>query len=767
MNKRIFVSLIAFLLYVVTYAAIGDWRLHTSYYAANYCQIVKDRIFVLSNGSLYSYNYDDGEIRTYDKINTLSDTDISFISYCSKEDVLVILYKNANIDLLYSNDDVYNISDFKNSSIKNKNINNISIVDGYAYLSTNFGIVELDIVNKEFKNTFTLNKKVFDSYRFNGYIYTGTDAGLYRGKVTDNLLDISFWTKIEDYKVTDIQEYNNNLYYIVENSGVYNIDNNTPITESQVLGNSKEKSVISAPQYLYRNEGKLYAGSNNELVIFENSNKAVKYTLDGNSHYILSNGNTLWNCKGNQGLVKCSIKNSKITEENEGIVPNSPIRNYCEYMKFNGNKLLVAGGTLNPYDTQFYDGTLITYDSKSDYWTNFQEEEVKEQTPVHYKNMCCIVEDPNEEGHYFASSFGQGLYEFRNGEFIELHDSLSWSVNNLPNYIRIPRLKYDSKGNLWLVNTGTKNIVKVIKSDGSFQSLYYNLIEKKPTMVDILFDSRGWLWLSSLQSPAGIFCAKLNGTPFDTSDDKTNAWYSKFTNQDGTSYEIVNVYSIAEDRDGEIWLGTSSGLFVIKNPEIFFDDGVFTQIKIPRNDASGLADYLLNGVHIQSICIDGANRKWIGTANNGIYLVSADGEENIHHFTVENSPLPSNTITSIAINDNSGEVFIGTSKGIVSYMSDATEPEEELRKGSVHAYPNPVKPDYSGDIHIVGLTFNCNVKIVNGAGLLIYEGISNGGEFVWDGRDYKGKRVASGIYYVLAADENGKEGVATKIMVVR
>lgn len=167
------------------------------------------------------------------------------------------------------------------------------------------------------------------------------------------------------------------------------------------------------------------------------------------------------------------------------------------------------------------------------------------------------------------------------------------------------------------------------------------------------------------------------------------------------------------------------------------------------------------------IHVDGANRKWIGTRNNGIYLLSEDGQETIHHFTMDNSPLPSNGIVSIAINDESGEVFIGTYNGIVSFMGNATKPETELDENKVHAFPNPVRADYSGDISIIGLTFNCDVKIVDAAGFLIYEGVSNGGEFVWDGRNSKGEKVASGVYYVLAADEEGNEGVATKILIVR
>ena len=175
----------------------------------------------------------------------------------------------------------------------------------------------------------------------------------------------------------------------------------------------------------------------------------------------------------------------------------------------------------------------------------------------------------------------------------------------------------------------------------------------------------------------------------------------------------------------------------------------------------------MSGVYIKDIEIDGAGRKWIGTNNNGIYLVSADGQETIHHFTTDNSPLPSDCIESIAINNVSGDVFIGTDKGIASYKGDATVAAESLEKGNVYAFPNPVTADYSGNISVVGLTQGCVVKIVDAAGYLINEGESNGGMYSWNGRNQRGEKVASGVYYVLAYDSEGREGVAAKILITR
>lgn len=799
MIKKLFLSFAVFFLLATQstlHAAIGEWRLHNSYHNATYCQKVKDRIYVLSNGALYSYNYEDEEIRTYDKIDTLSDGEISFISYCSSVDALVIIYKNLNIDLLYSDETVYNISDFKNSNITNKIINNISIIDDIAYLSTNFGIVELDLKKKEFNKTYNINKEVLCCYNYNNYIYAGTTEGLYIGNTSDNLLDNKNWSKIEDYKVLNFEEFDGDLYYLVEKSGIYVIDNekNKIAVEKQEENKTENSDNIieyngkitiksdlllstnkaNTPVYLYEKSNKLYAGTSSNLIIFDSKDNYKKYSLDGKSKFILADGNTLWNCKGYSGFVKSSLNDGKIVDEEEAINPNSPVRNYCEYMKFEGNKLLVAGGTLNYYDITFYDATLMTYDYENDYWTNFKEEGIKESTNTPYRNMSCIVEDPLEPGHYFASSFGHGLYEYRDGEFIKHYNHTNSDIESvLPNnqsaknYVRVCRLQYDKDGNLWIINTQVKDIVKVLKRDGTWLSLKYDLISEKPTMVEMLFDSRGWLWISSLRAPGGLFCAKMNNTPLDTSDDETKMWNDHIKNQDGINYDINYLNDIKEDRNGIIWVATDAGLFIIENPKVFFEDGIFKQIKIPRNDGSGLADYLLNNVNIQVIHVDGANRKWIGTRNNGIYLLSEDGQETIHHFTMDNSPLPSNGIVSIAINDESGEVFIGTYNGIVSFMGNATKPETELDENKVHAFPNPVRADYSGDISIIGLTFNCDVKIVDAAGFLIYEGVSNGGEFVWDGRNSKGEKVASGVYYVLAADEEGNEGVATKILIVR
>ena len=260
----------------------------------------------------------------------------------------------------------------------------------------------------------------------------------------------------------------------------------------------------------------------------------------------------------------------------------------------------------------------------------------------------------------------------------------------------------------------------------------------------------------------------MNGTLEDTSDDRVRVFDEKFIDQDGGSVEVYYINDIAEDHNGDIWVMTDKGPYVLYNTEeVFKDNYHFTKIKVPRNDGTNYADYLLDGAYTTCIEIDAANRKWIGTLSNGIYLISADGLEEIHHFTKDNTPLPSNVIESLALHHKSGELFVGTDKGLVSYMSDATRPEESYEEEKVYAYPNPVTPDYDGLITVVGLKANSHVKIINTAGRLVAEGTSLGGSFTWNGRTPQGQRVATGVYYVLGSDEEGNEGIVTKVLFIK
>jgi ligand-binding sensor domain-containing protein len=254
----------------------------------------------------------------------------------------------------------------------------------------------------------------------------------------------------------------------------------------------------------------------------------------------------------------------------------------------------------------------------------------------------------------------------------------------------------------------------------------------------------------------------------DNNDDDISCYRYEFVNQDGVSYVPQGVQTIAEDHDGKIWMGTNTGLFVIDNPDDWFnDDFRVTQVKVPRNDGTNLADYLLYGLPVVSIAVDGVNRKWIGTEGNGVFLVSADGTEILHQFTTDNSPLPSNTINSIAIHPRTGEVMLGTQAGLISYQGDATNPEGSLEEGNITISPNPVRPEHTTGVNITGLTLDADVMIVTSGGQLVAAGTSLGGAWHWDLRTFGGRHAAAGVYYVVITTSDGKTAVAGMLTVIR
>ena len=768
MIKRVFISLLFVLVSALgAKASYDNWTLYPSYHNATYCQVMGDRVYVLASGALYSYCKSDNEVRTYDKITTLSDIDIAHIRYSSFLKALIVVYSNANIDILYDDESVYNVSDFKNKQLPDKTINNVDIQGNVVYLSTSFGVVVLDLENLEFDNTFNTGLNTMATCLFKDRLYTATKSGLYYCETGDNMLDKGNWKKLHSNALKALAGDDDKLYCLASDGKLLEV---VPETNTLRMIDSGDNY-----SYLYRDADGFLVISANRIMRLEGGSTTRLCDVKEKYGFILKDKDTYWCCSGYGGLVESAVENNAVVAKGLPLIPNSPVRNYCEYMKFtDSGKLLVAGGNINylGLPENSHKGTLMEYSGEYGRWNNITFDSIKSVTGLVYSDMCSIDEDPTRPGRYFAGSFGYGVCEFNSGAFVKHYDyensPLESALPGRRKYVRVPTVQFDKEGNLWCVNTtNIANIIKVLKKDGEWVSLNYKGIEYMETMVKPYIDSRGWLWVTSLQGDAGLFCAKTNNTPFDTSDDVTKRWMAKFTNQDGISYDIYQLYDIAEDMTGAIWVGTNIGVFVIDNPDKFFSEGVFRQIKIPRNDGTGLADYFMSGVYIKDIEVDGANRKWIGTNSNGIYLVSADGQETIYHFTTENSPLPSDCIESIAINNVTGEVFIGTDKGIASYRSDAISAADQLVESNVYAYPNPVRADYSGNISIVGLTHGCVVKIVDSAGFLINEGESNGGMYSWNGRNARGEKVASGVYHVLTYDSTGNEGVATKILITR
>lgn len=456
------------------------------------------------------------------------------------------------------------------------------------------------------------------------------------------------------------------------------------------------------------------------------------------------------------------------------IQPNSPVRDLFYRMYYEGDRLLVSGGVNTPYPI-YYPATAMLFED--DKWSYLDEQLPAQQYPhLRHYNTTHLVQDPADANHHFASPYRTGLYEYRDGKFVGLYnknnsplqDIIEKGVSLGDNYTSATALKFDAEGNLWMANQQTDTIIRILTPQGQWHKLYYDDIALTPTVYDYLFTSSGVNFLCSHRmTNRGFFGFTTNGT-LNTTRDDNHLLRQTLTNSDGTSRTPDQFYCMTEDLDGQVWCGTNLGLYVIDNPTQFFEDDFrFTQIKIARNDGTGLADYLLADVPITCIAVDGANRKWIGTSGSGLFLVSADGQEQIHQFQAKNSPLLSDNIQCLAIHPTTGLVMIGTDMGLCGYMSDASQALEALDADNVTAYPNPVGPEYNGLVTIDGLTQDAEIKICSSTGQLIHRGISNGGRYTWNLRTQNGRRVGSGVYQVIANTSNGKKAIVKRIVVIK
>ena len=454
----------------------------------------------------------------------------------------------------------------------------------------------------------------------------------------------------------------------------------------------------------------------------------------------------------------------------EKLNPIGPKYNHFYESVFLNGKLYTTGGYFLSGMNDFnYPGTIQVYDGND--WMIY-EDNLSEKTGYPYLDINCISVDPTDETHVYAGG-RCGLYEFKDGRLLNyynkdnspLRPAIDRGTELGNDYVLINGIQFDQAGNLVVLNSQAKGVnMLLLSKDHTWTSYHQELLDNSDGISlsglrSMFFDSRGLLWFVNTSWMDQSVCC------YNPSTDKLFK-YSNWVNQDGISYSLTFVNSVCEDKEKNIWVGTNMGPFMIKSSEVGQDDVTFYQIKVPRNDGTDYADYLLYGVNISHIAIDGGNRKWFATNGAGAFLISADNIQQIANFKEDNSYLLSNTISSIAVNPKTGKVYFLTEKGLCSYQGDATEPSEEMTKDNVYAYPNPVTPDYTGLITITGLTYDADVKITASNGALIAQGRSNGGMFTWDGNDRQGRRVASGIYFVITATSEGNSGTVCKIAII-
>lgn len=747
-----------------------DWNTYLAYYEATNVVETNERVYVVANGALYSYGKNDEEIILYSRQNGLSDTDISLIRYNPHTHTLVIVYSNGNIDL-YDDDGFKNMPYLKNATnIQSKSVNDIWFYNHLAYFATDFGIMVVNLSKNEILDTYKLDK-ITNSVCISGEtIYASTTEGILHASTNDNLLDTSVWNKkklnnetINEKAIARMRLFKDHFIYCIDNDGIYYENSNGEVNILIKQGYVKDITVQSDKLLAYTKDDILYIYSDINNSIFVRTGTVNDVTsLKEDGKYWIASGT-----KGLIGIQKSS--DNTFTQFVSDITINSPKRNYNAFMTILDNRKLFITGGDRAAERAERPGTLTTYENGE--WYNFDESiannEIRKLINSESLDYMGVAIDPDDENHYFIATYGEGVIELKDNEFINLHNmdnstlrSASTTAGN-PNYVRIGSVCFDKDNNLWVTNCETQNAINVLKANGEWVSLYYSPLNDAYKIDKILITSRGHKWVNVPYDNARIVVIDDNGTIDDTSDDTCNS-FSSFKDANNNTISAGEYLCMAEDKNGTIWIGTNIGPLKCSTPSRAIDNP--DQLRCSRLVRDGEA-YFLSGESVTAIAVDADNQKWIGTSSQGVFLINEDGSETIYNFNTSNSPLLSNTINSIAVNNKTGEVFFGTSNGLISYNSGVKSGTTPF--SDVYAFPNPVRPDYNDKVTITGLTNNANVKITDMNGSLIYQARAVGNQLVWNCRNSSGNRVATGVYLVLATTSDASESIVTKIAVIK
>jgi len=764
MKKNLIKYLISFILTIYTISneaqiKPGTWRDHLSFNKINMICESDENIYCAGDGGLLVINKNNNLLKKITRIDGLSDVLIKKIAYSYLNKSLIIIYNNLNIDII-ENNKIINLPHLKNKIITGKKeIYNIYIYNNFAYLSTSFGIIVIDIQKKEFKDSYILYANnsdmldIFDVQILNDSIYIATSNGLYYSHLNQNLSDIKSWILLANQpndkgKYNNILKHNNNIFTILLNSNntyaLYKITENSYYEILNNLDNIKQF-------FLYNNNFYLYTGL--KIYIFDNSGNQINFIDSYWCNYLFfdNTGNT-WLGTYNEGLIKTDNYGNNIK-----FLPQAPAYNDVGEICFYGDYLWVTGGNIN---TKWSNRGFYLF--KDEKWESFDQNKIPNLKDI--PNVHKIYIDKENPAHVYFGSIGYGLieYDYQKNKLniFDETNSILKTINNYGHgYINIKGIVKDEQNNIWIASEMQNEPIYVIRPDNTWENIKLNLsgISSNSIISGLyrLTNKQNWVLFTN----DGILVFQ------EISKGNIKKKFFFVTDEEGSRYS--KIYCLAEDKNGYVWIGTDQGPLVYYNVETIFDQDKINgyQIKIPRERGSNVADVLLKNDKINCIIVDDANRKWIGTEKSGVFLLSEDGKKEILHFTFDNSPLLSNNVYTIAINYNNGEVFFGTDKGIISYKEYATKANENFK--DVYVFPNPIRENFTGNIVIKGLMENTIVKITDISGNIVWETKSLGGQAIWNGKNFNGKKVNTGVYLIFCSNQDGTETFVTKLLFIK
>jgi len=743
--------------------AADNWIIHPTFVGSSATNLVDagDFVYYLSSGNLFRYDKTTSENEHLNKLNLLSDATVTKIFYNYSKEYLVVAYENSNIDVLLSNGSVVNMPEIKDAVLTtSKTINDVTFYTGKMYVATAFGFVVIDDNKWVVSESFNLGQTVNSVAQMGDLLLLSYGAYIYYGAVGNH------YTTINSFKHTGGNSSGkfypiDDTHYFLSYSGKLNY---YTITNASVSSFKQSATTIASATAtnVQKFQDKYIANfmSSGYYYLIGADGTAEKVTADNELYSSHSDG-TIW-AVGANGL---HIKGSETYYMPNGLTISQPF-----YLNYNSSlgKMYVSTPGLNGFFSSQTAPAVNCYDGTT--WSNV--------TPTTTGGCTFwMITDPSNPNIYYLSSWKLGLFRITNDKL-----NYTYALANSPMLAKSsvchPVHSIDRHGNLWVlqpyenstapimalpaskrINTTVKKSDWVKPSLSAFytgktqQSVFTSTFHARKNVQ--IFTDGGYshpIMFFSCTSPSAL-----------TSDSLRT--YSQFVDQEGSPFTWTYTYACTEDHNGDVWMGFTEGIISFDPDEAFNSDFRVNRIKVPRNDGTNLADYLLDGIQVNCIAVDNANRKWIGTHTNGVFLVSADGSEIINQFNTSNSPLASNMIYRIACNTDNNSVFITTSKGLYEYRSDATVAATSY--SDVYAYPNPVRPDYTGLITITGLMDNSLIKIADSAGNVITQFKSSGGEATWNGYDQTGTRAKTGVYYVIVSHAGGDEKVVTKIAIIR
>lgn len=746
----------------------GQWRLHIPEQAIDVTYL-SGSAYVAYEKGVGVYDESSNELSIWDDVTGLSDITVSCIEVCESDNSVFIGYENGNVDKLKGNR-VTNIPAIKLAQVQgSKKVFNMIEYEEHMYLSTGFAIVKIDPKKDEVRDTYyptNGTKAIVDVVFANDSIYALTEDEMYRGSVNNQALaDPAQWTLDSRvtpawYPFSDIEFASNELFVLSKNpafSGdtVYEVTNSglqVAILESFVMEINSLNTVEDRLLIDFSGGGRIY---NSDWTLYENLglfNGAIANPME--TWY---DGTTYWIADKNNGLVKYPG-----AYQNTFIRLIGPPKSEMYALDYQRGTIAVCSGARSGGAPSFNRGGIYTF--KDEEWRLIDQASVTAWSDTIHDYMGVSINPNNEDqigiGTYSSvpvtiiDETGQASNNFDPGNSLVEETSISngWSF--------VSDVQYDNEGNLWVLNGYASEPLKVYTSDGQWASFNLGASAKSKITERLEIDYNGNKWMSI--RGAGLYGFKDNGTVTNTTDDQ---WIQLNQGDLSGALPSTEVTAIAVDFDNEIWIGTDAGFAVLYNSDNAFDaaPGDYNAQRI-KLEFEGNVEFVLGATHITDIEVDGGNRKWFGTANSGIILLSEDGLTILEQWTMDNSPLISNTIIDMEINHETGEMFIITDQGLISYRTDATYEDPEY--SDVQVFPNPARPDFDGVITIQGIKFDSDVKITDAGGNLVYQTTSNGGTATWDRRTLTGELVRTGVYLIWTASNQNDGRYVGKVLVV-